>query len=226
MKAVIFDAYGTLLSTGNGSVKAAAEILSLHDRPDIPAEKFYADWKQLHRTHIDGLKSFVNEEEIFKRDLAVLYRLYGLAENPLQDAAIMLKTLGNRQAFPEAGEVVRRLSAHHMVAIGSVTDTKPLLQDLSRNRISISWVFTSESIQVYKPRPEFYNRILASLGIAPGEALFVGDSLREDIEGPQRAGMRACWINRKNGNAGQICPDFEIADLRELFHILGVGECG
>lgn len=110
--------------------------------------------------------------------------------------------------------------------IGSVTDTKPLLQDLSRNRITVSRVFTSESIQVYKPQPEFYKRILASLGFAPGEVLFVGDSLNEDIQGPQRAGMRACWINRKNDSAGQIRPDFEIADLRELFHILDVGECG
>ena len=226
MRAVIFDAYGTLLSTGNGSVKVAAEILSLHNRPDIPAEKFYADWKQLHRTHIGGLKSFVNEEEIFKRDLAALYRIYNLAGNPLQDAAIMLNTLGNREAFPETREVVGRLSAHYMVAVGSVTDTKPLLQDLSRNRITVSRVFTSESIQAYKPRPEFYKRILASLGLAPGEALFVGDSLSEDIEGPQRAGMRACWINRKNGSAGQIRPDYEIVDLRELFHILDVGECG
>ena len=51
-KMIIFDAYGTLLSTGDGSVRATERILALQPR-DIDARVFYSEWKKYHRTHID-----------------------------------------------------------------------------------------------------------------------------------------------------------------------------
>ena len=71
---LIFDAYGTLLSTGRGSVAACEQILALQEG-NIDPVAFYADWKALHRAHIDEsiAHSFVTEEDIFTRDLAVLY---------------------------------------------------------------------------------------------------------------------------------------------------------
>ena len=221
MKAIILDAYGTLISTGNGSIRAAGEILALNRRGDIPPETFYADWKKSHRRQIDALDSFVNEAEIFKRDLDFLYQKYGMTGNPRQDVQVMLQTLGKREAFPETGEVLSRLSRRYLLAIGSTTDTEPLLQDLARNRLHVAHVFTSESLRVYKPRPEFYRQILHHLGLQPAEALFVGDSLTDDVWGPQQVGMPACWVNRKGGDAGTCRPDFEIPHLRALPDILG-----
>ena len=49
LKAIIFDAYGTLISTGNNSVKAAERILLLNKRPDISPAEVYGRWKKLHR---------------------------------------------------------------------------------------------------------------------------------------------------------------------------------
>ena len=45
---LIFDAYGTLFSTGNGSIEATRKILSLQDKV-IDAATFYKDWKNIHR---------------------------------------------------------------------------------------------------------------------------------------------------------------------------------
>lgn len=132
----------------------------------------------------------------------------------------MLQTLGNREAFPETGEVLSRLSRQYLVAIGSTTDTSPLLQDLARNNLHVSHVFTSESLHVYKPRPEFYRQILHHLGVQPAEALFVGDSLTDDVWGPQQVGMPVCWVNRKREDAGACRPDFEIPHLWALPDIL------
>ncbi len=217
IRAVVFDAYGTLISTGTGSLEAAQKILARNGRLDIPADLFYAQWKRLHRAHIDGLDAFVKEEEIFRMDLRRLYGEYGFTRDAEEDVGLMLDTLGKRSLFPETGEVLRGLSKGFRLAIGSTTDTAPLLADLARGALDISPVYTSESLGVYKPRPAFYEKILDSLGLSPGAVLFVGDSLLDDVAGPQQAGMKACWVNRKGAEASQgVSPD-----LRGLQTIIG-----
>ena len=220
IKAVIFDAYGTLISTGNGSVSAAGEILALNERYDIDPKEFYARWKVLHRIHMDSLESFVKEEKIFEIDLRELYEIYNMARDYKKDVQIMLDTLGKRTAFSEAREVLEQLSQKYIVAIGSTTDTAPLLSDIKRNNLKVEKIFTSESLRVYKPSREFYDKILEELNVSANVALFVGDSLIDDVSGPQKAGLLACWINRKGGTAEDIHPNYEIKDLWELFDIL------
>jgi HAD superfamily hydrolase (TIGR01509 family) len=51
-------------------------------------------------------------------------------------------------------------------------------------------VFSSE-IGRRKPAPELYMAALDRLGVAPAEALYVGDRVSEDYEGPRQLGMRA-----------------------------------
>src|SRR5215467_12861386 len=51
-------------------------------------------------------------------------------------------------------------------------------------------VFSSE-IGRRKPAPELYLSALGRLGTVPAEALYVGDRVLEDFEGPRRLGMRA-----------------------------------
>ena len=51
-------------------------------------------------------------------------------------------------------------------------------------------VFSSE-VGRRKPAPEVYAVTLEAVGVRPRDALFVGDRVREDYEGPRAAGMRA-----------------------------------
>ena len=220
IKAIIFDAYGTLISTGDGSLQAAEKILLLNGRNDISSKDFYSQWKSLHRKHIDELRDFVREEDIFKKDLRQLYKRYNFQRNADEDVSVMLNTLGKRIAFPEAREVLERLSQKYILAIGSTTDTKPLLDDIKNNHLKIERVFTSESLRAYKPRMEFYEKILDELNVKASESLFVGDSLIDDIAGPQSVGMLTCWINRKHAAAGEYIPNYEISNLKGLFDIL------
>ena len=53
IKAIVFDVYGTLVSTGTGSLDAAAEILRRNGREDLSPALFYRRWKALHREHIE-----------------------------------------------------------------------------------------------------------------------------------------------------------------------------
>jgi putative hydrolase of the HAD superfamily len=56
--------------------------------------------------------------------------------------------------------------------------------------------------------------------VAPQEAVYVGDDLRLDVEGAQKAGMRAVWMNRSGSTAhleAGIAPDAICASFDELW---------
>lgn len=216
LRTIIFDAYGTLLDTGSGSVEAAGKILEKNGRGDIPPQDFYARWKQLHRRHMDQAGPFLNEESIYHLDLQKLYAEYNVSGDADRDVQIMLATLGNRTPYPEAKEVLETLGGMVGLAIGSVSDTEPLQRDLARGGLKIEKIFTSEGLRCYKPAPAFYRAVLGQLGLQPEEALFVGDSLSADVEGPQAVGIPACWVDRKGAGPGNITPAYTVPDLRGL----------
>jgi FMN phosphatase YigB (HAD superfamily) len=51
----------------------------------------------------------------------------------------------------------------------------------------------SADLGLRKPAPEIYLHALRAHGIAPSEAVMVGDSLPADVVGPQNLGMLAVW---------------------------------
>ncbi len=220
LKAVIFDAYGTLFDTGTGSVDAARKMLAFRGREDIDERQFYSRWKELHRYHIDSRVDFVSEEEIFRRDAIVLYSEYGIAGTAADDVNIMLATLGKRKAYPEVPGVIAEISRYARVYIGSTTDTAPLMQDIARSGMRFDGIFTSESLRAYKPEAEFYQKILSEAEIYPEEALFVGDSLADDVAGPKQVGLKTCHIKRKFFRDSDIKPDYVINDMTQLVDIV------
>jgi putative hydrolase of the HAD superfamily len=60
-----------------------------------------------------------------------------------------------------------------------------------------------------KPHPSIFEAALAQVDVAAGDAVMVGDSIRHDIEGALRAGMRAILLHRGD-NAHSISR--ELAD--------------
>lgn len=216
IKYIFFDAYGTLISTGTGSVDATRKILKDKNK-NITPEEFYSKWKLLHRKHIDNLTSFCNEESIFQLDLKELYKIYNIDGDYKKDVSFMLETLGKRKAFEEVTDVLNELSKSYTLCIASTTDDIPLFSDLRNNDINIKNIFTSESMQVYKPKSEFYRKILSAVNADADEVLFVDDSLTDDVLGPQKVGIKTCWINRKGTNLNyNIKPDYIINNLKEL----------
>ena len=60
-----------------------------------------------------------------------------------------------------------------------------------------------------------------ALGVAPAEAVYVGDDLTLDVDGAQKAGMRGVWMNRFERNLPEhIRPDAVCTTLHELDHWL------
>ena len=59
-------------------------------------------------------------------------------------------------------------------------------------------VLVSAIEEVGKPDPEIFRRACRRLGVAPAEALHVGDSVSEDYEGARSAGLGALLLDRRN----------------------------
>lgn len=58
----------------------------------------------------------------------------------------------------------------------------------------------SYEIGAYKPQPEIYRAAIDLVGVPPERILFVGDTVRADVEGPRAVGMKAVHLNRSAGN--------------------------
>ena len=60
---------------------------------------------------------------------------------------------------------------------------------------AVDAVVLSAEVGRRKPAPELYRAGLQAVGVGPDEALYVGDRLSEDYEGPRRLGMRALLLS-------------------------------
>ncbi len=92
-------------------------------------------------------------------------------------------------------------------------------------------VFVSEDTGFQKPMKEFFEYVFTRIPAFPREkGLIIGDSLRADIRGGQRAGLDSCWFNpTETGNDTDTVPTYEIQKLDELYQILNadkrIGSC-
>lgn len=217
-KAIIFDVYGTLVSTGNASIKAVKEILNPFDL-QITGEDFYSEWKALNRGYKNS-ECFLPEREIFAKSLNDLYQKYNIISDYKNDVNIMLNTMFNRKIFEDTFMALKQLSKDFRLLIGSTTDDIPLFQNIEYNKFDIiptERIYTSEKLELYKPQKEFYKKILEREEIQSEEVVFVGDSLIDDVYGPKQLGIYTVLVDRKNTiRLNEIKPDKVVNSLLEI----------
>ena len=70
-----------------------------------------------------------------------------------------------------------------------------------------------------KPHASIFRAVLDLLGVAPADAVMVGDTIADDIEGARAIGMQAILLDREG-----MHPEFEprIAGLRDLLPTIGI----
>ena len=129
-----------------------------------------------------------------------------------------------RTVPPENLETLEALRARGL-KLGLVSNAHFLpslmLEDFERLGLTrcMDAIVTSSQLGVRKPHPAIFERVLAELGVSPEETLFVGDKVREDVEGPKALGMRAVLTHQfrqEEFDGSQTAPDHVIGSLQEL----------
>ena len=220
-KAIIFDLFGTLINTGNGSVSATKKILMKHNIHLNP-EKIYLEWKSINKKITTSLNKFIPESEIFTMGLKEIYTRYNISGEPSEDINILLKTLTQRSLFPETNKALNKLGKKYFLCIGSNSDIEPFQKNMQQHGIIVDKSFCSEELKTYKPNIDFFNKIVKAINFKKSEVIYVGDSQLDDVLGPKNAGLDVVWINRKNDKIDKNIPqpDFEINNLLLLDTLL------
>lgn len=126
------------------------------------------------------------------------------------------------ELYPDTLDVLRELKARGvLIGIDSnrPCSTEIMMRDLQDMGIApyVDAGVCSGETGFLKPHRSTFDRVIADLGVAPHEAVMVGDSVEADLRGAKAVGMRTVW--KLNGRYGLDVPpeaDFAIHDLCEL----------
>ena len=211
-KAVIFDAYGTLLRD-DGLVRIPRQIVADHGL-SAGAEEVQRVWSELY-FEATQREPFQTLRQIEEENLPRLLERFGVRTDAAPYVDLFFRVTTNIELYPETRRVLDELGPIRS-AIVSNADHEHLAA--WRFTLPVEFILISESIRAYKPHRLVFERALERLGLAPHEVLHVGDSDVDDVKGAKAAGLRVAWVNRdgRRRRADVPAPDFEIRDLDEL----------
>ncbi|CAM3353601.1 HAD family hydrolase [Deinococcus saxicola] len=208
MKAVLFDLDGTLHDRNATLLRWLGGHTRRFDLPAAYAARFL---------ELDDF-GYRPKSEV----MPLLVREFGLAHtaqtllDDFSDHAFSRPVL-----MPHAHAVLTGLRGRG-VLLGIVTNGWEVPQrqtlaglDLTRR---VDDVVISRAVGLSKPDPAIYRLALSRLGVTAADSWFVGDSPRNDVSGPQAAGLRAAFLPTGHALAGER-PDVKLADLRDVLEL-------
>jgi putative hydrolase of the HAD superfamily len=98
--------------------------------------------------------------------------------------------------------------------VGLLSNTARDLESfVAHHGLEVDAVLTSRVHGKTKPHEAIFRRMLELLEVAPGEAVMVGDSIEDDVDGARAVGMGAVLLDR-DGRHPEIAD--RLTDLRGL----------
>ena len=217
VKAIIFDAYGTLFDVNSAAEKCKSKI-------GDKWESFANYWRttQLEYTWLRSLmnrhKDFwtVTEDSLNKSMQA--FKIELSMKNELLDLYKILST------FPEVKEVLQNLKKKdYKLAILS-NGTPSLLNELvkSNNLDNIfNDIFSIEEVKVYKPNSKVYDIPIKKYQIKKNEVAYLSANTW-DVSAGGNYGFNPVWVNRNNNIFDNLDykPKNEVKNLKQLLDIV------
>ena len=129
----------------------------------------------------------------------------------------------NFELFEDVIPVLEELR-HAELRLGLVSNgIRDLREFVVHHRLDVDAVVGSRAHGYVKPHPTIFQAALRQLGVDPADAVMVGDSVEEDVEGARALGLRAILMDREDRH-----PEFaeRLTDLYGLPAALGLSRPG
>jgi 2-haloacid dehalogenase len=191
IKAVVFDAYGTLYDIQ--SVAAVTED-AFPGYGDIITQIWRV--KQLEYSWLRSLmRRYEDFSVITKESLAYTLRVLGLTYDDAAFERIMDKYL-HLDLYPDALSALAALKDKKLAILsnGSSDMLNALVTNTGLDRV-LDATISIDSKKIFKPAPDAYTLIEARLGTRPDEVLFVSSN-PWDACGAKSFGLNVAWIER------------------------------
>jgi putative hydrolase of the HAD superfamily len=104
------------------------------------------------------------------------------------------------------------------VIVGSISNGNADLQTIGLSHHFAASVHAHQ-VDCAKPDAAIFHAACEALGVAPEDAVYVGDDVLLDVQGAQQAGLRAVWMNRTASQAHlehKVVPDAIVQNFDEL----------
>ena len=217
IKAIIFDAYGTLFD-----VNSAAE--KCKDKIGDKLERFANFWRitQLEYTWLRSLmdrhKDFwqVTEDSLDKS-----MKTFNIDRSMRNELLNLYKVLS---PFKEVPETLKTLKEKKFKLAILSNGTPSLLDELVKsNNLDNLFddIFSIEQVGVYKPSSRVYDMPIKKYNINKSEIAFLSANTW-DVSGGGNYGYQSIWVNRNNNIFDNLDfkPKYQITDLNKLTQLV------
>jgi len=217
IKAIIFDAYGTLFDVNSAAKKCKNDI-------GDKWEEFANYWRttQLEYT---WLRSLMNRHKDFwqitEDSLNKSMKIYNINHNMKNDLLNLYKILSTYKEVPETLKVLRKKD--FKLAILSNGTPKLLTHLVKNNNLENLFddIFSIEEVGIYKPSSKVYDLPLKKYEIEKDEVMFLSANTW-DISGGGNYGYQTVWVNRNNNFFDNLdyVPKNQIQSLKGILDII------
>jgi 2-haloacid dehalogenase len=217
IKAIVFDAYGTLFDVNSAAEKCKSKI-------GYKWEEFSSHWRttQLEYTWLRSLmKKHKDFWQITKDSLEKSMKTFKIDDSMKNELLDLYKVL---LPYPEVKEVLKSLKAkEYKLAILS-NGTPSLLNELVKSsdlENIFDDIFSIEEVGIYKPDVKVYDMPVKKYQIKNSEIAFLSANTW-DVSGGGNYGYNSVWVNRNNNIFDNLDykPKNEVNNLTQLLDIV------
>jgi putative hydrolase of the HAD superfamily len=232
IQVILFDAAETLFHVNGSVAEIYLRYAAKHgfqrkpDSLDAVAQAFRRAFREAPPPVFAGMASTKLKqcERLWWFDIvhSVFYRvgMFERFDEFFEEVFQVFEDPGSWILYPETERVLTQLR-NQGFELGIVSNFDSRLFAVLRG-LGIESFFDTVTIsslaQAAKPAPKIFEVALEKHAVDPEEAVHIGDSLQDDVEGAQKAGLTGILLDRKGGAQGASVP--VIHTLDELFPLV------
>jgi phosphoglycolate phosphatase len=206
IRGLIFDLDGTLIDSANDLAASVNSVLEAMGRPTKSVEEvssYIGDG--VHKLLSRALDT--DDDETIDEAMATFFDYY--SEHYLDSTV----------PYPGAKDILEHFKDRQCAVVSNKPEIfcRAILNGLELDSNLVA-IIGGDTTGVHKPDPKPFQEALDLMGIEPGQAVVIGDSLN-DIEGGRAAGTLTCAVTFGLGDADVLTaanPDYTADNLQSL----------